>query len=458
MRAFGIDLGTTYSSIALCHDRNRLDVYRNKSNATDIPSIAHYEGGKFSIGTAAEAYLIRDPESTIFDTKRMIGRPVGDKGIEEARSRWPFKVESNAEGNPVIVIPSGPKIEPYKVSGEILKHLADIANSHLEKPISDCVVTVPANFTNAQKEDTLKAAKYAGLKVLELVPEPTAAAIAFGILSTEQSTGTSETILVFDFGGGTLDVSVLQRRGEHFDVKAVAGDTMLGGRDIDDCLLDYIIKREHLESVQTQPRTIGRIRKAVVEAKIQLSDSGDKGLVLVENVDGNNDLDCWITRVQFDNACRRVFDRITYPVQEALELAGIDKGKVDKILLVGGSSRIPKVKEVIESFFLGKRAFHGVDPSQAVVRGAAFYAGKLCGCPGLASFSVTNVCPLSLGVESGGVMSFVIPRGTAYGSTKTVSYVTSLNYQESVYLRVYEGERPQPKHSVSRPFYCIGPP
>ena len=293
----------------------------------------------------------------------------------------------------------------------------------------------------------MKAAKYAGLNVLELVPEPTAAAIAFGILSPEQSTYTSETILVFDFGGGTLDVSVLQRRGEHFDVKAVAGDTMLGGRDIDDCLLDYIIKREHLERVREQPRTIGRIRKAVVDAKILLS-SADKGSVFVENIDGESDLDCWITREQFDNACRRVFDRITKPVQEALNISGIDKTRVDKILLIGGSSHIPKVKEVIERFFPGKRAFHGVDPSKAVVQGAAFYAGKLCGCPGLASFSVTNVSPLSLGMKtSGGVISVILKRGTPFGSSRSKPLATAHNYQTSNRISVYEGERPQAKHN-----------
>ena len=446
MKVLGIDLGTTFSSIAFCHTRVHTDIYADSSNATDIASVVHYKDGKFTVGSATEVLSIREPKQTIFDTKRMIGRRVEDPGIQEMLSCWPFTVEDNGQGMAVISVPGCPKIEPYKVSGEILKHLVKIADDRLPEPIRDCVITVPANFTNAQKEDTLEAAKYAGLNVLELVPEPTAAAISFGILSGEESKDRDETIVVVDFGGGTLDISVLRVKNEQFEVKAVAGDTMLGGRNIDECLLEYILKREKFEHIRNNSRAIARMKRAIISAKIQLS-TENRAVVYLDGADGDRDLDCWLDRQQFVEVCQPVLKRITRPIESALEMAGITKDQVDRILLVGGSSHLPSVKEIIGDYF-GKRPYHGVDASKAVVQGAAIVAAKLRNLPGLAGLSITNVCPLSLGIASGGIMNFVIRRGTPFGSAKSTTCVTAHNYQTRIGFDVYEGERPQPKNNT----------
>lgn len=330
-------------------------------------------------------------------------------------------------------------MKPYKVSSEILKHVLKVGNQRFPEPIRDCVITVPANFSDAQRAETLKAAEDAGINVLRLLNEPTAAAIAFHLKS--QQTGTA---LIFDFGGGTLDVSLVEISKDRFVVKAVAGDTKLGGRDIDDALLSYIIKREGVENIQKRPKILYRMRQFISQAKHELSEATAASLY-VDNGRGNDeDLNCYITREQLEEVCAPLFDRILDPVKEVLAWAKIDKSDIDHVVLVGGSSRIPKVKEILRAFF-GKNPYT-TGAQEAVAEGAAVMAAKIrakedvtCDLDGI---SVTDISPLSVGIRcQGDIMEVFMPRGTKFGTEITKEFDLPHNYCTSIVIDVFEGER-----------------
>lgn len=453
MAVWGIDLGTTYSSIALCHSETNIAVIPDRSSKYSIASMVVYtEGGDVIVGTAAETRQAGAAERVVFDSKRIIGcnmRHWQDrKAIDDMRLSWPFQIEENSDGYARIRLPAlGKSVEAYEVSGEILKYLWELAKETVENPTKQCVITVPANFTAAQREDTLKAARYAGLQVIKMINEPTAAAIAY----QKQSGGFpgKKTLLVFDFGGGTLDVSVLECKNSNFQVRGVAGDTKLGGRDIDEALLKFIVKREGLEKIRDAAKDknnksavmkFARLRAAVIAAKIQLS-STTSAPIFVDMIKGEDPLDTTITRKDFDKVCETIFAKILDPVREALAMARIEKDRVDAILLVGGSSKIMKVKEILRDYF-GREPFHGVDPEQAVVRGAAIVADDEGAKKGGGKLTIVDVCPMDIGTDiQGGRMSPILVKGSAFGSSASKSYVTTSNFQRNMTVRVYEGPR-----------------
>ena len=445
--AFGIDLGTTFSSIALYKSGAQLDLISDLGSNPFIPSTVKYRGKDVIVGNTAVKSGGENPKLTVYDSKRMLGHRFRDKEIKEMQDHWPFTVVGDERDQIFIELPGlGPdgealKLKPYKVSSEILKHLLKVGNQRFPEPIRDCVITVPANFTDAQRAETLKAAEEAGINVLRLLNEPTAAAIAFHLKS--QSTGTA---LIFDFGGGTLDVSLVEISKDRFVVKAVAGDTNLGGRDIDDALLSYILKREGVENIQKRPKVLHRIRQAVSGLKHELSEATTASLY-VDNGRGNDeDLDCQVTREQLEEVCAPLFDRILDPVKEVLAWAKIDKSDIDHVVLVGGSSRIPKVQEMLHAFF-GKNPYT-TGAQEAVVEGAAVMAAKIrasedvtvkCDLEGI---SVTDISPLSVGIRcQGDIMEVFMPRGTKFGTKITKEFDLPHNYCTSIVIDVFEGER-----------------
>ena len=456
MTVFGIDLGTTFSSIGVFQSGVQHEVIQDSMRQRAIASVVKYEkAGKCVVGQSAVNRSSDNPRRTIFDSKRMLGRRFRDKEVKEMMEHWPFTVVGDdrdqlfvelpglAEGDPVELV------EPYKVSGEILKYLASVGNKRNPEPVKDCVITVPANFSDAQRAETLKAAEYAGLNVVKLLNEPTAAAIAFCTLGTG-STRHQEglwTVLIFDFGGGTLDVSLMEVENNKFTVKAVAGDTELGGRNFDDKVLDYVLKREDIEHVRKEPKRLAKIRQAIVELKVALSNETDASLYVENGKGPEQDLNCEITRDEFVEVCRPLFDRLLGPVKETLEWAGKSKDEIDDVILVGGSTHIPEVKRILEEYF-GKTAYQGVDPLEAVVLGAAIVGANAREVEGLSDevdinrLEVTDISPLSVGIRCGGdVMEVVMPRGTSFGSEVKKQFGLPYNYCQSIVIDVFEGER-----------------
>ena len=449
MAYWGIDLGTTYSSIAICKNKGTIEVIPDPSGKYSISSTVIYKDGEVIVGTQAEQQKQMYTDRVVFDSKRIIGRHMGDgedrRAIYEMKDVWPFEIEENPNGCARIVLRTGRRLEAYEVSGEILKYLYNMARQRERNPTNKAVITVPASFTDQQKADTKRAAEYAGFGEVELISEPTAAAIAFGV--AEKGYDRKQTVLVFDFGGGTLDVSILEFQNNKFTVKgAPAGITRLGGRDIDEALLNFVLETTNHTDIlekaghrsnKVRAKRLARVREAVIDAKKQLSENTEAEIV----VDlGDDELEFILTRADFERVCGPIFSKVLDPVKEAMANASISKKDIDVLLCVGGSSKIPYVQRIV-SDFIGKRAIVGVDPEQAVVKGAAIVAASKWSDSG-PSITYTDVCPFDIGVSIlGGVMSPVLNKGTAYGSAGSSTYWTVFNYQTSVSFDVYEGLR-----------------
>ncbi|KAH0786449.1 78 kDa glucose-regulated protein [Histomonas meleagridis] len=371
----------------------------------------------------------------------MIGRKFSDPSISAKKAGWPFKISPGENDDIEINIPFYPnKLKPEEVSGEILKYLINVGNSYLrqDQRTNHVVISVPARFNNAQREATLRAAEYAGLNVLRLVNEPTAAAIAF-VLNSERF-NTKRLILIFDFGGGTLDVSLVEAQNLTFTVKAVDGDINLGGRDIDQNIMDYVLKQTHKEHLKNNPKMMSRLRRGCEEAKIELSNNQETEIF----IEGSEDIEYTLTRNEFNDINRSLFDRLTKPITRVLDAVGKSKRAVDDIILVGGSSYIPKVREIVKNYF-GKDPYRNIDPQDAIASGAAIIAQKFVGgneFKDIVDLKFQDVCPLSLGVRIvGDEMSTVIKHDTVIPTYKTETYYTTLNWQTKIDFGVYEGER-----------------
>lgn len=449
MAYWGIDLGTTYSSIAICKNKGTIEVVPDPSGRYSISSTVIYKDEEVIVGTQAEQQKQMYTDRVVFDSKRIIGRHMGDgedrRAIYEMKDVWPFEIEEDPNGCARIVLRTGKRLEAYEVSGEILKYLYNMARQRERNPTNKAVITVPASFTDQQKADTKRAAEYAGFGEVELISEPTAAAIAFGV--AEKGYDRKQTVLVFDFGGGTLDVSILEFQNNKFTVKgAPAGITRLGGRDIDEALLNFvlestnhtdILERAGHRSNKVLAKRLTRVREAVIDAKKQLSESPEAEIVVEL---GDEDLEFTLTRAEFELVCRPIFSKVLDPVKEAMANASISKKDIDILLCVGGSSKIPCVQRIV-SDFIGKRAIVGVDPEQAVVKGAAIVAASKWSDSG-PTITYTDVCPFDIGVGSAtGVMISVLKKGTAYGASGGVYLYTGWNYQTSLGCDVYEGLR-----------------
>ena len=445
----GIDLGTTYSCVAVM-ENGKVNVISNDQGNRITPSyVAFTEEGERLIGDAAKNQLTSNPENTIFDAKRLIGREWSDKSIQDDSEYFPFKI-SNSHNKPVITVKAGGTnkvLTPEEVSAMVLTKMKQTAEQYLGTNITRAVVTVPAYFNDAQRAATKDAGAIAGLDIIRIINEPTAAAIAYGL---DKVNSDERNVLVFDLGGGTFDVSLLSITDGVFEVLSTNGDTHLGGEDFDQRVMDHfikLIKKKMGKDVGRDNRAMQKLRREVEKAKRALSSAHQTRIEIESLIDGE-DFSESLTRAKFEELNIDLFKNTLKPVKKVLDDAELTKKDITDVILVGGSTRIPKIRQLVKEFFNGMEPRSGVNPDEAVAEGAAVQACILSGdnCGLEADMVVIDTVPLSLGIETvGGVMSKVITRNTAIPTKKTQTFSTAADNQETVTIKVYEGERPMTK-------------
>ncbi|XP_057436305.1 heat shock cognate 70 kDa protein-like [Lotus japonicus] len=446
--AIGIDLGTTYSCVAVWLEQHgRVEIIHNDQGNKITPSFVAFTDDQRLIGDAAKNQAATNPENTVFDAKRLIGRKYSDPIIKNDMMLWPFKVIAGDNDKPMIVVKYHGKEKHLfveEISSMVLTKMREIAEAYLESPVKNAVITVPAYFNDSQRKATIDAGVIAGLNVMRIINEPTAAAIAYG-LDKRTNCKKKRNIFIFDLGGGTFDVSLLTIKGKEFKVKATAGNTHLGGEDFDNRMVEYFVeefRRKSKLDISGNPKALRRLRSACERAKRTLSWTTCT-TVEVDCLFQGIDFCSSITRSRFEELNMDLFEECMETVDRCLNDAKIDKCKVHDIVLVGGSSRIPKVKELLDDFFKGKSLCKSINPDEAVAYGAAVQAALLSkGIKNVPDLVLYDVTPLSLGIwATRGIMSVVIPRNTTIPVKKTKCYLTNLDNQFSVRIRVYEGER-----------------